>query len=50
MNIIDFINDSMVKIKMSYGVERVRQMEKPNKKPKKVKTKTKTKIKTKTKK
>jgi len=47
MNIIDFINDSMVRIKMSYGVERVRQMEKPNKKPKKVK---KTKIKTKTKK
>lgn len=47
MNIIDFINDSMVRIKMSYGVERVRQMEKANKKPKKVK---KTKIKTKNKK
>ena len=37
MNVIDFINDSMVTIKMSYGVERNRQLEEKQKTFKKTK-------------
>ena len=37
MNVIDFINDSMVTIKMSYGVERIRQLEEKQKTFKKTK-------------
>ena len=40
MNVIDFVNDSMVTIKMTYGVERNRKLEdkqKTFKKTKKIK-------------
>jgi hypothetical protein len=37
MNVIDFINDSMVTIKMTYGVERNRKLEDKQKTFKKMK-------------
>lgn len=37
MNVIDFINDSMVTIKMTYGVERNRKLEDKQKTFKKLK-------------
>jgi len=37
MNVIDFINDSMVTIKMTYGVERNRKLEDKQKTFKKIK-------------
>ena len=39
MNVIDFINDSVITIKMSYGVERNRKLEDKQKTFKKTKNK-----------